>query len=623
MSSIPLWAKTIHHDGSNYYLSNPWPAIGEEIQVRLTTPADVGILSVFLRARPDGEFQRIEMQKIEEDEQIITWECSIRFKQEKNHYRFKLITSKGAFYYTANGLYRSDVPDWYDFKILADYQAPHWVRESVFYQIFPERFANGDPDNDVQDGEYSSFGKKTIKRKWGELPYRWEEAGCMDFFGGDLEGITQNLDHLERLGVNAIYLTPIFTAPSNHKYDIIDFHQVDPHFGGNEAFIRLREETEKRNIKLMLDITPNHIGHEHPWFFTAREDPDSDEAHFFIRDLDGFYEYWLGVSSLVKLNYTSQVLRDRMYRDPDSAIRFWLQEPYSIDAWRLDVANMTANSGLHQQASEVWQELSQAARLDKEDVYLIGEYFQDGTPHLQGDQLDATMNYQGFNTPVRRWLGGEDMGVADNKPYGDIRPLDTEALAEQWENYLTAIPYVIALQQFNQISSHDIKRILSVVKMDIELAKLGLGLLMSFPGTPCVYYGDEIGIEGGKDPDNRRCMNWDEEHWNQDLFQFYQKLISLRRECPALIEGGFQMLYAKEESLAFRRMSKDQSLIIVAHRGMESTSITIENATLGLKKGDQLKDLISGNLYSVDHDGLQVEHLSHGQVLILEKQSRQ
>lgn len=443
----------------------------------------------------------------------------------------------------------------------------------------------------------------------------------MDFFGGDLQGITQKLDYLQALGVNGIYLCPIFTAESNHKYDMINFWEVDEHFGGNEALAALRAEMTKRDMYLMLDITPNHISYANPWIVQARQDPNAETAEFFFYN-DGEYETWLGVPSLVKLNYASQKLRERMYRDGDSALRHWLQPPYSIDAWRLDVANMTGNLKNLQLDHDVWQDLRAAVKTENPDAYLMGEYFQDGTPHLQGDELDASMNYQGFNTPMRRWLGGSDLGTAEARPFADNNPMPTEALAEQWQNFMAAIPYVIALQQFNQLSSHDITRLLHVTGGDVALVQLGMAILIGFPGVPCLYYGDEIGMDGGRDPENRRPFQWDETQWNHDLHAHCKRLLQLRHELPALRTGGFQILHAADDLIAFQRHSQEQVVIVVGYRGAASTEATqLDVAASGLVDGTQLVEALSGVAFVIEKGQLALGELAHGHALFLVAQS--
>ena len=311
-----------------------------------------------------------------------------------------------------------------------------------------------------------------------------------------------------------------------------------------------------------------------------------------------------------------------MYRNPDSPIRKWLKPPYNIDAWRLDVANMTGNYWQGQLGEEIWREMRQAIKEENPSAYMMGEYFQDSSHHLRGDGLDATMNYQGFNTPVRRWIGKGDLGVEEDKDYGDLTPFPTESLALQWRLYLTAIPYVIALQQFNQIGSHDISRPMWVTDGNTAMIKAGTALLMAFPGTPCVYYGDEIGMDGGHDPDNRRCMPWDESEWDHDLRAYHQKVIAICKQSHALQEGGFQLLYAQDDLIVFQRQSLQEQMIIAVYRGEDGMSATaIDMIQANIADGTHLTDLLTNTTLTVENGNLVLEDLSHGQALFLKVNS--
>jgi len=620
MTRQAKWAQGVHHDGSALYVSNPLPQAHETVTLKLRTPKDAPINYVYLRAMMDGEFKRLRMERTEETTISHIWSCEIMADQPRIDYKFLLLTNAGGFYYNSLGLSRADSPDYFDFHLLVNYEAPLWVRNVVFYQIFPERFYNGDESNDVQDGEYERAGQKTIKRQWDALPYPFKQAQSLDFFGGDLQGITQKLDYLQDLGVTALYLCPVFSALTNHKYDVVDYFNVDKHFGGNEALAHLRAETEKRGMKLLLDITPNHIGNAHPWYQKVIENKDADTADFFYYDEEKqVFETWLGVPLLIKLNYNSPRLRDIMYRATDSVLQHWMNAPYRIDGWRLDVANMTGNRGMKQLDHEVWAEMRSFLKAKKPDLYLLGEYFQDYTAHLQGDELDASMNYQGFNTPMRRWLGGAGLGVSDNQPFGDTSLLPTAAMVTQWQRFMGAVPYTIALQQFNQLGSHDTTRILHVTHYDKTLVKLGTALLFAFPGIPCIYYGDEIGLKGHKSmEDYRRAMIWDEAQWDHDLRTFHQRLIQIRQESPALKHGGFQILHAQGDVIAFQRHVPEETIIVLGNRGVDTTpAIEIDVVQGGLADDTQLTDLLSDATFTVQAGNIEIQTLKHGQALIL------
>lgn len=620
--ALPQWTTAIHHDGSDLFVSNPLPKNGDIVDFKLRTPLDAPIIGVYMRAMMNGEFSYQLMQKVSENSVSMMWQASYILKQKHVPYVFMLMTDDGAIYYTARGASYIDTPDTDAFRIIVDYDAPLWVRDEVYYQIFPERFANGDESNDVQDDELTQKGYPSRKRQWGELPLPWKQSGSMDFFGGDVNGITQKLDYLAELGITGIYTTPIFEATSNHKYDITNFFHVDKHFGGDEALAELREESAKRDMTLMLDITPNHCSYKNPWVTHFKEHIDGDTSEFFYYDADNdVFETWLGVPSLIKLNYGSQKLRDVMYRNENSAIRKWLEAPYSIDAWRLDVANMTGNQDTDQLDHEVWSELRQYARQSNPNAYLLGEYFQDGTPHLQGEELDASMNYQGFNIPMRRWLKPEKKQIIQtDTPYMYKPSIPAEVMAEQWQIFMGAIPYSIALQQFNQLDSHDTTRILHETFGDKDLVKLGIALMMGFPGVPCIYYGTEIGMTGAGDPDNRRCMPWDESQWDKDMLAYFQKIITIRKESPALKNGGFQVLLADGDLVAFARETLEQTMIVIGYRGDE----TIRNnqvavAQIACEDGTTFTDLMTNSRFTVENGQLNVDILEHGQTMFLAK----
>jgi alpha-glucosidase len=617
------WTAGLHHDGSTLYVSNPLPKLGERVTIKLRAPANAPIRGTFLRTAPDGENHMAQMEIVEQNEHWKYYATTMPAWMHHNPYRFKLLTDEGAYFLTGLGVSRSEGPDYYDFKLLANYAAPDWLATAVFYQIFPDRFHNGDPSNDVPEGLWADDGVGTQRRPWGAPLLTWQEARNRDFYGGDLNGITQKLDYLDDLGTTAIYLTPIFVAESNHRYDIKDFDNVDPYLGGNEALAELRHAMDEHGMRLMLDVTLNHCGWHHHWFTEAQKDPNAPSAEYFtFYNHPNQYEAWLGVRSLIKLNYRSQKLRDAVYRNPDSVLRRWLKEPYRIDSWRLDVQNMQGRQGEVQLGNKVGRELRRAVKADNPEIYIIGEHWYDATPHLQGNEIDATMNYQGFTIPVWRWLAGVDQGSLwhEAAPHADPVLYPGEALAEQWTKYRAAVAWVIARQQFNLLGSHDTARILNQCKGDKALMKLGVALLMTYVGVPCVYYGDEIGIDGGHDPFNRLCMIWDEAEWDKDMRAHYQKLIVLRKSAPALVEGGFQQLYAEGGLIVYQRESTEQRLIVVGYRGPEKLSEAVVPVWHGgVTDGARLTDLLSGTTHTVENGSLRLSGLARGTAMILEE----
>lgn len=616
--NMPQWAASVHHDSSAVYVSNPTPKLGEVITLTLRVPKDAPVTGVFLRTVPDGEGHHAAMQIAGEDAVSVFWQGEMKIHQPRNNYRFKLITPQGAYYLYQSGIARYDGPDWGDYIIVADFQAPEWVHHAVFYQIFPDRFANGDPSLTPPDGAWEAEGIPVKQRAWDELPRPWKESGAVDFFGGDLIGIIQKLDYLQDLGVNGVYMTPIFPSYSNHRYNIHDFYNVDEYLGGNAALVALREELTRRGMYLMLDVTHNHTGNKHPWFLAAQADPDAPTADYykFTERPDG-YEAWLGVKSLPKLNYESEKLREQMYAGDGSVLRHWLRPPYSIDAWRLDVANMAGRLGAVQLGHKIGRGMRRAVKEENPQVYLIGEHFFDSTQHLQGNEFDGVMDYQGLNVPIWRWVAGYDGGSwAEGSK--DAVLMQTEAFAEQLRRFRAAVPWIIANQQFHQLCSHDTMRFLNICGGDSNRAKLGLALIMTYPGVPCVYYGDEIGLAGGVDPDNRRPMPWDPELWNTDIQAYYKAFIALRRENPALMVGGFQDLHAEGNTYAFSRQSPEQQVIVISHRGDGPyNAFQLLARAAGIPDGATLTDLLGGAQYTVTNGYLTLD-LAPFQTVVLD-----
>ena len=352
------------------------------------------------------------------------WEVQLKWVNPRFHYRFWLLGPEGGYWLSAMGVVRHCPTDHFDFQILAQQPEGAWWDRSVFYQIFPDRFCQGDPSHRVRTGEYRIDGQPVVARRWGELPD--VRQGSREFFGGDLAGLTSKLDYLqERLGVNALYLNPIHTSPSSHKYDVASYTEIDSHLGGQSAFLELKAALEKRSMRLVLDIVPNHCGDQHPWFREAIFNPEGDTAEFFtFLNHPDDYECWLGVRSLPKLNYASLKLREAMYQGQDSILRRWLRPPFNIDGWRLDVANMLGRQGAVQLGHKVLRGMRRAVKAEKPEAYFLGEHFFDASPSLQGDQLDAAMNYRGFMMPLYHWLAGRHSlghGSLSAQPAGQSR----------------------------------------------------------------------------------------------------------------------------------------------------------------------------------------------------------
>ena len=589
------------------------PRLGDEVTLRLRAAPEAPLERVFLRLCPDGEqtFLELQAEPLSAGSACRWWQVKLRLEMPLTSYRFLLFTPDGAWWLTAGGLKRHTPTDSEDFRLLADYQAPAWARESVFYQIFPDRFYDGDPENNVQSAEYTYGGVPALASPWGQPPLTKWPRSMVEFFGGDLQGIEQKLDYIAELGANALYINPIFSAFSNHRYDVTDYSRVDEHLGGDKALVALRQATQQTGIRLMLDVVPNHCGVLHPWFQAAVQDPSAPTADYFtFREHPHAYEAWLGVRSLPKFNYRSQGLRNAMYGLGNSVLRRWLRPPFSIDGWRLDVANMLARQGADQLGLEVGRQMRLAVKDENPQAYLLGENFFDASSQLQGDLWDAAMNYSGFTFPLLYWLTGFKVDQhADPKELASPVLWPTQALVDSWQAFRASIPWAIVRQQFNLLGSHDTTRILASLKGDKALLRLAVGLLMTYPGVPSVYYGDEVGLAG----DTRACMAWEPTVWDSDLRTYYRTLIHLRRSSPALLRGGFQVLFAGEHLLVFLRDAEQEQILVVAQRSpLQSSVMDLEVAHGGLADGLRLKEVLSGQLAVVEGGRLRLPSMPVG-----------
>lgn len=621
---MPVDLNSVHHDGSTRYvkpLDGNQIQIGKRVRLRVRAGLDVPVERVFLYTSPDGEGQYDEMQPEIPGAACRWWTIELPILMPITGYRFLILANGSPYWYNAAGLHEFTVTDQDDFRLLANYQSPDWVNRSVFYQIFPDRFADGDSGNNVRDGEFVYREENSRARTWGEAPSAAGRVRMVEFFGGDLQGIQDHLDYLDDLGINALYLTPIFTSFSNHRYDVVDYFNVDPHLGGNSALAALRQATRDRGMRLMLDIVPNHCGVAHPWFQQALADPDAPTAEYFtFTKHPDEYACWLGVRSLPKLNYNSLALRRVMYGAPDSVFRYWMKPPFAIDGWRIDVANMLARQGANQLGMEVGRGIRAAVKKENPQAYLLGENFFDPSNQLQGDFLDAAMNYAGFTMPLWYWLGGFKFSLGHGResiqPAGDF---GTGALVDSWQAYRASVPWQIVRQQFNALGTHDTPRIRAIFGNDLVKVRLAVSLLMTVPGVPCLFYGDEIGLAGSGN-DSRVCMPWDTSAWDHSLLEDYRRLIHLRKTSPALIEGGFQVLAVEPDLFAFLRDAEEEQIIVIANRAAAAHpagGMSVSHG--GIEDGAVFDELLTGRRAIVEQGRLPLPELPTGASIWIRK----
>ncbi|HBY97393.1 MAG: alpha-amylase family glycosyl hydrolase [Ardenticatenaceae bacterium] len=457
-------------------------------------------------------------------------------------------------------------------------QPPEWVKDAVFYQIFPDRFAKSlavpKPDN---------------LEPWASPPTTY------GFKGGDLIGVAEHLDYLEALGVTAIYFNPIFQSTANHRYHTHDFFLVDPILGGNEAFRELLDAAHARGLRIVIDGVFNHASRGFYYFNHLLENGPASPFidWFFVLDkwpINAYdltrppgYAAWWGLHALPKFNTNTPAVREYLWR----VAEFWIR--FGADGWRLDVPNEINDDAF-------WRTFRTRVKTENPDAYIVGEIWHEAGRWLQGDMFDGVMNYLFTRAIVGFVVGANaEPHLLQGIGYGPVPVLDAAEFAHQVEVLLTLYPPEITMTQLNLLGSHDTPRILSIANQDVSAVRLAALLLMTFPGAPCIYYGDEIGMLGGKDPGNRSAFPWQSEAaWNHALLDEFKYLIAVRREYPALRRGEFKILYAQDPLFAFARRLANQTLIVAVNVGRRRQPLPLPvTDRLGLPEGTRLHNLLA------------------------------
>ncbi len=589
------WLESVYSDGSEYFVSSPSPALGETVTVKLQVIDSAPLKDVFLRSLHNGRQEISRMRRAYVSHGLACYEGRLKMTENRIGYQFYLSTGEALYYYTQRGV-TTYMPDHTcDFRLLADYVQPEWVKDAVFYQIFPERFCNGDETNDVQTGEYVHEGFKPVRMpSWDARPLSYEQGRCMDFYGGDLQGIRMKLPYLKRLGVTALYINPIFSAFSVHKYDCVDFFHVDRRFGGDEALAELTSAAHKLGIRVIIDISINHTGAENRWFNRAGElypisegaynNPESEERGFYFFDKSGKPDYWAGVKSLPTLNYTSERLRELIYRGEDSVLRKWLKPPYNIDGWRFDVADTFARHDETQLAHELWPEIRRAIREERPDAYILAEDWGDCAEYLQGDEWDAPMNYFGCARVIRSFYGQQDHFLMWSPELRGVPcGMTGEEVRARVMQHLAKLPFVIQQNQFNLVDSHDIERLSTDPRMTPEMLRGAAVFQFMLTGAASIYYGDEAEI-GGDRHTNEGCrwpMPWDRDIESTDSWRLYHALCALKAEHRALSRGGMKFLYAGDRVFSIARFTPEEAFAAVFSNSPEEETVRLDLGSIG------------------------------------------
>ncbi|WP_294181952.1 glycoside hydrolase family 13 protein [uncultured Schumannella sp.] len=565
-----------HHDGSPLYVERAAPELGDRVRVRLRVPRHDGpaLRRVHARSNPDHEPRWDEAHRLAGDHADEWWEASIEVANLRHGYRWLLEDEAGGIrWLNQAGLSSGETRDVDDFALVAGNAPPAWMTSSIMYEIFPDRFARSAAAEQRPAPEWA------IPAGWGD-PVDSEMPGrSQQFYGGDLDGITEHLDHLADLGVDLLYLNPFFPAASNHRYDAANFRVVDPLLGGDEALIRLVEAAHARGMRVIGDLTTNHSGDRHEWFRAAHGTPQAPESEFyyFTDASNESYESWLGVPSLPKFDWSSAELRRRFIEGPDSVVAHWLRPPFNLDGWRIDVANMTGRLGVVDLNAEVRQTLRRTMREINPDTVLLAESTNDATDDFTGDAWHGAMTYADFTRPLWGWLASpaepdEELwffGV----PVTRIPAVTGTELVAQHERFVAGIPWRVRLGTMHALDTHDTARFLTHASPD-ALA-VAVGLSVTLPGIPTVWMGDEFGLLGEDGEASRTPMPWGRTgDAAEGTFALYRELLALRRAHPVLGTSGLRWLHVSDDALLFVRESAEECVFVLAARGAAEVPVS-------------------------------------------------
>ena len=617
-------------DGTEGYVYPPEPKENELVTFRFRTAKDdadrVGLVTsadtyVMEKECTQGEFD------------YYTFET--RLGEEPFRYCFEVQSGTEKYYYGRCGISR-EILEYYNFVVVPGFSTPDWAKGAVMYQIFTDRFYNGDKSNDVETNEYYYIGDYSQRvTNWDKYP---ANMGVREFYGGDLQGVMDKLDYLQDLGVEVVYFNPLFVSPSNHKYDIQDYDYIDPHYGkivddggevlpngvtdnsqatkykkrttglknleaSNELFIKLVEELHRRGMKVILDGVFNHCGSFNKWMdreriyegeedyepgaYVSADSPYRSYFRFFKEGpenwpYNGNYDGWWGHDTLPKLNYEDSVKLENyiLYIG-----RKWVSPPYNVDGWRLDVAADLGRSNEYNH--EFWQKFRRAVKDANPNALILAEHYGDPSDWLKGDEWDTVMNYDAFMEPVTWFLTGMEKhsDEAREELLGNIDNF-IGSMAHHMSNMLTPSLQVA----MNELSNHDHSRFLTrtnhmvgrVEHLGPEAAneyvnkavmREAVVMQMTWVGAPTVYYGDEAGVCGFTDPDNRRTYPWG--HEDQELIAFHKEAIRIHKEHPALKTGSLKILGGEENILSYARFKGHDRIIVVINNRSERAEVKV------------------------------------------------
>lgn len=594
----------------------------------------------------------VKMQKNHSTDFFDYYEGTFICDSEPMNYYFQIICDSRTYFYNKAGVVK-DINSEYNFTILPDFSTPSWAKGAVMYQIYVDRFYNGDKSNDVVTNEYEYLGLKSKHIEDWDTPL--ENMDVCNFYGGDLQGVIDKMDYLSDLGIDAIYFNPIFVSPSNHKYDIQDYEHIDPHYGvivtktGNplsnedkdnkNATLYMARTTDPKNleasdqllakligiahskgIKVILDGVFNHCGAFNKWldregFYEKNGYPvgayasENSPYHNFFNWTGGewpnneHYSSWWDHPNHPKLNYEHS---DELYTYIMNIARKWVSPPYNADGWRLDVA---ADLGLSKEFNmKFWRDFRKVVKNANPNAVIIAEHYGDPKDWLMGDQWDTVMNYDAFMEPITWFLTGMEKHSekADIHKYNNAG--DFEASMRYYTSRFSNESLNVAM---NQLSNHDHSRFLTRTNrktgrlhtsgtfeadtgINLGIMKEAITFQMTWPGAPTIYYGDEIGMTGWTDPDNRRPFRWDD--MNEDILSYHKCLINIRHSRKIFKSGSLDYLYMGYGLICYGRWNKNDYGTVILNNQYKATDISVPVWRLGAKNGDTMISLVISNM---------------------------
>ena len=650
-------------DGTEFYRCPAEPDPYDRVRLRLRCARE-NLDSVILVFNDE----RIEMEKLYNDRLFDYYETFVQLGTEQVFYYFEIHCGQMTCYYNNVGLCNS-VEEYYNFTMTPGFHTPDWAKGAVFYQIYVDRFYNGDRSNEVEDEEYFYIGEGTSKvTDWNKYP---AAMGVREFYGGDIAGVMQKLDYLQELGVEVLYLNPIFVSPSNHKYDIQDYDYVDPHFGrivkdegevlqrdengnlkadptypnksasryicrvtdkenleaSNKLFAEFVEEVHRRGMKVILDGVFNHCGSFNKWLdreciyenapgyekgaYVAEDSPYNTFFKFREKQwpYNPHYDGWWGHDTLPKLNYEeSPSLFDYIMH----VGRKWVSPPYNVDGWRLDVAADLGQSGEYNHY--FWKEFRRNVKEANPDALVLAEHYGDPTEWLKGDEWDTVMNYDAFMEPLTWFLTGVEK---HSDEYRQDQLGNPDSFFGSMRHFMTRFHTQSLLVAMNELSNHDHSRFLTRTNrkvgrtaylgpeaagegIDKSVMRLAVMIQMTWPGAPTIYYGDEAGLCGWTDPDNRRAYPWGSE--DQELIDFHKEIIRIHKDYQALKTGSILFLHGQYSFISYGRFDEQDKFVIAINSGEQPVSIDLPVWRLGMTEGNRMARLIN-----TSQDGFSLE----------------